>query len=104
MPDHFYRSHNVDALFNSLARNAGRRTVGVILSGHLKDGTQGLKAIKEAGGAAFVQSPEEALHPDMPKNAIIHDGQIDLVGPVSKLAQEICRAVGRTKAVYQRSA
>jgi len=26
VPDHFYRSHNVDALFNSLARNAGSRT------------------------------------------------------------------------------
>lgn len=97
LPDHFYRTHNVDALFNSLARNAGSRVVGIILSGYLKDGTQGLKAIKEAGGMTLVQSPEEASYPDMPENAIRHDGGIDLIAPVSKLAEELVRIVGRTR-------
>src|SRR5262245_45184413 len=29
----FYRGHNIDALFCSLSRNAGKRTIGIILSG-----------------------------------------------------------------------
>jgi|SRR5581483_315612 len=96
VPDHFYRGHNIDALFNSLARNAGNRTIGVILSGLLQDGALGLKAIKESGGAAFVQSPEEAAYPDMPQNAILHGGPIDLIAPISRIAPEIVRLTGRT--------
>jgi two-component system, chemotaxis family, protein-glutamate methylesterase/glutaminase len=52
-------------LFSSLALNAGRRTIGVVLSGLLKDGTLGLKAIKQAGGVALVQIPQEAEYPGM---------------------------------------
>jgi len=57
LADSFYRAHNIDALFQSLAQYAGPRVIGVILSGMLKDGTLGLVAIKEAGGLAMVQSP-----------------------------------------------
>jgi len=70
LADGFYRSHNIDALFNSLARCAGPRTIGVVLSGLLKDGTLGLRSIKEAGGVTLVQSPTEAAYPDMPESAI----------------------------------
>jgi chemotaxis response regulator CheB len=94
LPDHFYRAHNIDALFQSLAHHAGPRVIGVILSGMLKDGSLGLKAIKEAGGLAMVQSPDEALFKDMPQSAIEHDGVIDFIGPIDALAEEICRAVG----------
>jgi two-component system chemotaxis response regulator CheB len=93
LPDAFYRTHNIDALFCSLALHAGKRTIGVILSGLLKDGTFGLKAIKEAGGTALVQSPEEAAWPDMPRNAIENGGPIDFVGPIDALAREIRRLV-----------
>jgi two-component system, chemotaxis family, protein-glutamate methylesterase/glutaminase len=65
LPDAFYRAHSIDALFSSLALNAGRRTIGVVLSGLLKDGTLGLKAIKQAGGVALVQIPQEAEYPGM---------------------------------------
>jgi two-component system chemotaxis response regulator CheB len=101
LPDSFYRSHNIDALFCSLARHAGRRTIGVILSGMLKDGALGIRAIKEAGGVALVQSPEQAAHPDMPRNAIQTGGAIDLVGPVDELAREICRLVGEPAGRHQ---
>jgi chemotaxis response regulator CheB len=82
LADGFYRSHSIDALFSSLAHHAEARTIGVILSGLLKDGTFGLKAIKEAGGIALVQDPDEAAYPEMPRSAIKSDGAIDLVGPI----------------------
>jgi len=94
LPDHFYRAHSIDALFWSLARHAGSRTIGVILSGLLKDGSFGLKAIKEAGGKVLVQSPEEAAYPEMPQSAIKYDGPIDLIAPIDLLAAEICRLTG----------
>jgi two-component system chemotaxis response regulator CheB len=86
LEDHFYRSHNIDALFNSAAQAAGARSIGIILSGNLKDGALGLAAIKRAGGRAFVQSPEEATYKEMPRSAIEYDGPIDLVAPINRLA------------------
>lgn len=94
LPDGFYRVHSIHALFQSLARHAGERTIGVVLSGMLKDGSLGLRAIKEAGGVTPVQSPHDAAYPEMPQNAIAYDGAIDFIGPVDAIAEEICRRVG----------
>lgn len=93
VPDGDYRANNIDLLFHSLARFAGTRTIGVILSGMLRDGVKGLREIKDAGGMALVQSPTEAMFRDMPQNAVLLDGSIDFVAPVATLAEEICRLV-----------
>ena len=98
LPDHRYTTRNIDQLFISLARHFGPRTIGVVLSGQLDDGTRGLAAIKKAGGIALVQSPGEAAYPDMPRNAIAYDGPIDLVAPTSDLAAEITRPTSTSPA------
>lgn len=95
LPDGFHRRHNIDTPFSSLAHRAGDRTIGVVLSGALGDGTLGLKAIKEAGGVALVQRPSEADFPQMPENAIAYDGAIDLIAPIDVLAKEIVSRTGR---------
>ncbi|HXM57339.1 MAG TPA: chemotaxis protein CheB [Candidatus Dormibacteraeota bacterium] len=59
----------IDPLFRSAAAAFGSRVCGVILSGRLDDGADGLGEIAEAGGVAMVQDPREAAHPDMPRNA-----------------------------------
>jgi two-component system chemotaxis response regulator CheB len=93
MENHFYKVHCVDALFTSLAQHAGARTIGVILSGLLKDGAMGLNAIKEAGGMALVQDPGEAAYDAMPQAAIAQCTSLDLIGSIPELAAAIHKAV-----------
>ncbi|MGY2061302.1 chemotaxis protein CheB, partial [Nocardia gipuzkoensis] len=60
----------VDALFRSAAVTWAPRIAGAVLSGSLDDGSAGLALIKSRGGLTAVQDPDEALHSDMPANAL----------------------------------
>jgi two-component system chemotaxis response regulator CheB len=60
----------IDPLFRSAAEHYGDRTIGIILSGNMADGTHGLMTIKRAGGIAIVQDPAEAEVPAMPLSAL----------------------------------
>ncbi|OBK40550.1 protein-glutamate methylesterase [Mycobacterium sp. 1245111.1] len=60
----------INALFRSVALTFRQRAVSVLLSGVLDDGTLGSAAIRSQGGTTIAQSPEDAMFPAMPVNAI----------------------------------
>ena len=60
----------VDIFFRTLAESHDSRAVAVILSGTGANGSMGIKRVKENGGAAFVQNPQEAEFGEMPRNSI----------------------------------
>lgn len=82
----------INVLFRSVAESCGPRAIGVVLSGTLDDGTAGLWAIKERGGRAYVQEPEDAMHDSMPRSALEHVA-VDGVATAALLASLIKDAV-----------
>lgn len=83
----------VDVLFRSAATVYGPRVVGVILTGMHQDGTAGLLAVKQHGGIAVVQDPNEAPWPSMPRSALEHV-PVDYTLPLSSMAALLIRLVG----------
>ncbi|MGZ3889905.1 MAG: chemotaxis protein CheB, partial [Mucilaginibacter sp.] len=68
----------INTFFNSLAADYGKNAIGVILSGLGSDGTEGIKAIKEAGGMVIARDPETSEFASMPSHAI-GTGLVDFV-------------------------
>jgi len=83
------RAHTIDMLFCSLALNAGRSAVGVVLSGALDDGSRGPAAIHAAGGTTMVVTPDQAGERGMPGNAIALASPIDVIGSPRAIAASI---------------
>lgn len=67
-----YSRPSIDVSFESAAEVYGTNLIGILLSGSNTDGTQGLKAIQNAGGIVVIQDPKSAEMPYMPSNAISH--------------------------------
>ena len=84
----------IDPLFRSAALIHRERTIGVVLTGALDDGTAGLAAIKKFGGVAIVQDPDEAQEPSMPLSALKYV-DVDRRLPVSLIARELVERTRR---------
>jgi two-component system CheB/CheR fusion protein len=88
----------IDFFFKSLADDRQHNSIGVILSGMGSDGTLGLRAIRQAGGAAFAQTPASAQFDSMPRSAIDAD-VVDAVAPADELPAKVIAFVRRIRLV-----
>jgi chemotaxis response regulator CheB len=76
---HTFRNRTVDLLSKSIARVAGRKAIGIAVSGALSNGSKGLAAIHHAGGTPMVLAAGTKTR-GMQQNAIDFDGPVSLVG------------------------
>jgi two-component system CheB/CheR fusion protein len=78
----------INTFFKSFATDQGKKAIGVILSGMGSDGTEGVKAIKSAGGMVIVRDPAKTQFASMPSNAIA-TGVADFILEPEQMPQTI---------------
>ena len=76
---------SIDVFFESAAEAFHEGVIGVLLTGMSKDGTSGLRKIKEQGGYVVVQDPAAAEGRIMPKTAI-DSVEVDKILPLEEIA------------------
>lgn len=77
-----------DVLLRSLAEGYGAGAVGIVLSGTIAVGIDGLRAIRRGGGIAIAQSERSASFSDMPVGAI-DLGKAELVLSPARIAEAL---------------
>ena len=87
-PPVYFSRPSIDVLFESAAEAFGPGLLGIVLTGANADGAAGLRAIRQAGGRAWVQAPEDALSDAMPLAALQLAGA-DLVLPLRDIAERL---------------
>lgn len=84
---------SADRLFVSVAEQFGARSIGVVLTGMGKDGAEGLRLMRVAGGLGIVQDRATSTIYGMPHAALQRAGA-DLVVGLSQVAPSIVSLLG----------
>jgi two-component system chemotaxis response regulator CheB len=79
---------SLDVLFESAAHAYRDRLLGIVLTGANADGAEGLRVVRELGGAAWVQDPATAHASAMPSAAIERAGA-DHIMTLTELAHAL---------------
>jgi two-component system, chemotaxis family, protein-glutamate methylesterase/glutaminase len=91
---------SADILFESVASLLGPRAVGVVLTGMGRDGTNGLRRMREQGAYAVVQDRETSTVFGMPLMALTGAGADDVV-PLAGISRAILAGLSQRGVVAQ---
>lgn len=83
---------SVDMMFKSVAKIAGQRAVGVLLTGMGKDGAAGLLAMKKQGAKTYAQDETSSIVFGMPKEALRIGAASEAI-PLNQIALKISQAL-----------
>ena len=83
---------SVDVMMSSVAQTAGRRAVGVVLTGMGSDGANGLKQMRQAGARTLAQDEGTSVVFGMPREAF-GNGGAELLVPLGDVASNVMRLV-----------
>jgi two-component system chemotaxis response regulator CheB len=83
---------SVDVLFRSVAEQAGRNAIGIILTGMGKDGALGMLEMHRAGAHTLAQNEETCVVFGMPREAIAAGG-VDEVAPLNEIPGRVLRKI-----------
>ncbi|HWQ71510.1 MAG TPA: chemotaxis response regulator protein-glutamate methylesterase [Desulfitobacteriaceae bacterium] len=92
VPTHYHPA--VDVMLLSLAKEVGKGTLAVIMTGMGNDGLRGMKEIKASEGYAIAEAEETCVVYGMPK-ALVDAGLADRVVPLGNIARVIRESVQR---------
>lgn len=81
-----------DVLFRSVAKYYNQNSIGVVLTGLGRDGTNGALTIQEAGGANFIQDPNDCVAPSMPNSVLSKIPDVKSA-PLEKLAEIVSQKI-----------
>ncbi len=87
-----HQKPSVDVLFWSVAKEVGKDSVGVILTGMGRDGADGLLAMKKKGAYTVAQDEKTSVVYGMPKSAVELNAACKVL-PLDRIPQEIISAV-----------
>src|SRR3954469_11989031 len=79
-PPVLYSRPAIDVLFESAAAVFGDAVLAILLTGASSDGSDGVDAVRRAGGRAWIQSPDDAIASVMPASAIARAGADAVLG------------------------
>ncbi len=84
---------SADVLFHSVAQEFAQLAVGILMTGMGDDGSEGLGAIKAAGGMTVAQSEETCVVSGMPRAAILK-GHASKVVPLDSIGSFLVSQYG----------
>lgn len=85
---------SVDVMFLSLAKEVGKGSLGVVMTGMGNDGTRGMREIKKAEGFGIAEAEETCVVYGMPRS-IVEAGLADRVVPLGEIGRSIVECVMR---------
>jgi len=85
---------SIDVLFKSVARYAGRNSVGVLLTGMGHDGAAGMRSLHDTGAATLAQDEATSVVFGMAREAV-RLGAVDDVVPLEHVAARMLQALQR---------